>query len=244
MGKDKKVKAFLLAAGLGTRLKPLTDHTPKVLLPIGNKPLLQYWFEDLARCGVKDALINTHWLNEQVESFAKENAGIYGLNITISYESKLLGSAGTLLENRIWAKDASEILIIYADNFTDFRLKNILDYHSTHSKPFTLSVFETEQPKRCGIVQLDSKKNVIDFIEKPDKPQTNLAAGGIYVADSSILQELGPWNYQTQGSYDLGKHVLPNLVGRMTAYIIKGFFIDIGTPEAYEAALNWEGMNS
>jgi len=226
------VKAVLLAAGLGTRLRPLTNSVPKCLLPIGSKPLLQYWFENLVAAGVGEVLVNTHWLHEKVEAFVADwdNSN---LKVTTFHEPVLLGTAGTILANQEWWEEASELLILYADNFTTVRLEDVLKFHRSHDLPFTLGIFETDEPQRCGIVDLDHDGVVIDFVEKPENPRTNLAAGGIYVADPGLLKEILDWNRNPAEPYDLGSHVLPRLVGRMMAYRLQGLLLDIGTPESY-----------
>jgi mannose-1-phosphate guanylyltransferase len=230
-----EVKAILLAAGLGTRLRPLTDTTPKCLLPVRGKPLLQYWFENLVAAGVPEVLVNTHWLDEHVDAFVAGRESRQ-LKITTFREPILLGTAGTILANRAWWSNASEVLIIYADNFTNVRIADILRFHRSHDLPFTLGAFETEEPHRCGIVDLDQAGTVVDFVEKPQNPRTNLAAAGLYVADPVLLNQVLARDAKSGGTYDLGRHVLPQLVGRMRAYHLQGAFLDIGTPESYRQA--------
>jgi len=97
-------KAFLMAAGLGTRLQPLTDKIPKCLLPIGEMPLLQIWFELLSQHGVDQVLVNTHWQHKKVEQFLEswENTSLKAMSY---YEPELLGSAGTIFINREWVSE-------------------------------------------------------------------------------------------------------------------------------------------
>ena len=94
----KGFKALLLAGGMGTRLKPLTDSIPKCLVPIGGKPLLAYWLESLSKAGVERILINTHYLSEQVIAFCKQSQ--YSQLLDLVHESALLGTAGTIRANR------------------------------------------------------------------------------------------------------------------------------------------------
>src|SRR5436190_1840119 len=93
------MKAFLLAAGIGSRLRPITDHTPKCLVPVKGKPLLEWWFILMQKHGITDFLINTHHLCDQVDSFVKRAAPEYDLRFKLSHEPELIGSAGTLREN-------------------------------------------------------------------------------------------------------------------------------------------------
>jgi len=122
------MKAFLLSAGLGTRLRPLTNETPKCLLPIGGKPLLEIWLELLGLYGVSEALVNTHWYADKVERFLSADYADYTdqinnekrpkPNIKLFYEEELLGSGGTLLANREWVADGQPFFILYGDNLT------------------------------------------------------------------------------------------------------------------------------
>ncbi len=231
---EPRVKAVVLGAGLGTRLRPLTDATPKCLLPIGGKPLLQIWLEQVQAAGVGEVLVNTHWLHEQVSTFLRSwPAG--GMKVETFFEPQLLGSAGTLYANRSWAEDASEILILYADNLTTVDLRDVLSFHHNHELPFSLGVFRTPFPERCGIVQVNDDGVVLEFVEKPSAPRSNLAAGGVYVADPSFFREL-PAPPAGGQPYDLGSHVLPGMAGRMKIFPIEGLLIDIGTPESYQEA--------
>jgi len=233
--KNRPTKAFLLAGGLGTRLRPLTDSVPKCLLPINGKPLLQHWLDNLAAAKVDEVLINTHWLHEQVDGYIKTHP-VPGMAVHTFFEPELLGSAGTLAANLEWAQDAGCILIIYADNYTDTSVSRLLEAHRGHALPFTLGVFRAARPERCGIVEIDNQGVVTSFIEKPERPKSDLAAGGMYVADPSILERIGALGVNHAKPFDLGFHVLPTLVQAMKVYPVSKNFIDVGTMENYETA--------
>lgn len=232
--KKLKIKAFLLAAGLGTRLRPLTDEIPKCLLNIGDKSLLQIWLENLTQHEIDEVLINTHWHHEKVEAFL-ENWRSNRLRVKSFYEQSLLGSAGTLLANKDWVADRQPYFILYGDNLTNVDLTKIYAFHCQHGLPFTLGVFKAEEPSRCGIAEVNQEDVVIDFVEKPENPKSDLAAAGIYVADSRIFDFFPP-NPESIRPLDLGFHVIPRLVGKMKVYYIEEFLMDIGTPESYERA--------
>ncbi|HAY20921.1 MAG TPA: nucleotidyl transferase [Desulfobacterales bacterium] len=231
-------KAFVLAAGLGTRLRPLTEQVPKCLLPIGGIPLLQIWLEHLARQGVGEVLVNTHWRHEKVQEFLETWGG--NQQVAPFYEPRLLGSAGTILANRHWVEDGSPFLIIYGDNLTNVDLRKMLAFHRSHGLPFTLGVFRSKIPKQCGIAAVEADGLVTGFVEKPQEPRSDLAAAGVYVADRRIFDffpEVGPdWQNGPAVPLDLGFHVIPRLVGRMKAYLIKEFLMDIGTLGQYDEA--------
>jgi mannose-1-phosphate guanylyltransferase len=239
------LKAFLLAAGLGTRLKPLTDEIPKCLLPVGGKPLMQIWLEHLARQGFDEVLVNTHWHHQKVAAFLKTWQG--KPRITPFYEPELLGSAGTILANRHWVPDDAPFFILYADNLTQVDLKKILAFHQEHGLVFTLGVFKSRNPSQCGIAQVHENGLVMEFVEKPEEPKSDLAAAGIYVADARLFTFFPQRDLDSepgsQAPLDLGFHIFPGLTGRMKAYLIKEFLMDIGTPEQYEQAqLLWRKM--
>jgi mannose-1-phosphate guanylyltransferase len=120
------LKAFLLVAGRGERLRPLTDTVPKCLLPINGTPLLQIWLEHLQKTGVNEVLINTHWLHDQVHDFVNHwSASQRKINIILFHEPDLLGSAGTILANRQWAGHGP-FFVIYGDILTHFDLQKML----------------------------------------------------------------------------------------------------------------------
>ena len=125
-----RTKALILAAGAGTRLKPLTDRLPKCLVPVAGRPLLEYWIEALGRIGIRDILVNTHSHAEQVHEFLRRlGAHGGGMRLGTCYEPELLGSAGTISANRAFADDADDLFIVYADNFSLLDLRVMLTGH-------------------------------------------------------------------------------------------------------------------
>src|SRR4051812_18983916 len=170
------MKAFLLAAGLGTRLRPITDSVPKCLVRIGGTPLLDLWLEGLALAGVDEVLVNLHHLPEQVRSHLEGRT----LPITVRtvFEPTLLGSAGTLLRNRDFVAGEEMFLAVNADNLTDFDLRLLADAHRGSAVMATLGLFRAADPSRCGIVELRDGV-VASFEEKPADPQGDLANAGL-----------------------------------------------------------------
>lgn len=229
------MKAVLLVAGKGTRLRPLTNTTPKCLLPIGQKPLLQIWLEKLEAANVDEVLVNTHWLHHQVEAFLESERTKRKLKINMFYEPELLGSAGTLAANRDWFANDDAFFIIYGDNLTSVDLTQMQRFHSHHGLPVTLGVFRTLNPERCGIAETDANGVVEAFVEKPERPKSDLAAAGIYMADSRIFDVFPKFSAKGAEVLDLGYHIFPKLAGKMKCFEIEEL-IDIGTHQAYENA--------
>lgn len=230
------MKAILLAAGLGTRLRPITDEIPKCLVPINGKPLLAWWIELFEKHGITEFLINIHHLAEIVIDFISAYQG--PINITYVLEPELLGSGGTLRFNSKFVADEKAFVIAYADNLTNYNLTSLINYHFSHELPFTMSLFRTDIPKQKGIAVLDDENTIIDFVEKPVNPKSNLANAGIYVAEPEILEYI-----ESNGFADIGFDLLPKLVNNMKGWETEDFLMDIGTHEHLKKANNiWKSI--
>jgi mannose-1-phosphate guanylyltransferase len=231
------MKAFLLAGGLGTRLRPLTDNMPKCLLPVKGIPILQIWFSLCSHFDVDEVLINVHSHGDAVRNFIEESKN--GLRVRLTEETTLLGSAGTILANRDWVSKENSFWVFYADVLTTTNLNKMLAFHNSRGQIATIGVYEVPDPSRCGIVQVDDNGVVRDFVEKPQVPSGNLAFSGLMLATPALLDVI-----PGTSPVDLGFHVLPQIVGRMVAYRIPDFLIDIGTVETYRAAqMTWPGLS-
>jgi mannose-1-phosphate guanylyltransferase len=223
------MKAFLLAAGLGTRLKPVTDTVPKCMVPIDGRPLLDIWLGAFGRAGVDEVLVNLHYLPDVVRRHLDARAGPPA--VRTFFEPELLGSAGTLAANRDWVAGEDMFLACNADNLTDFDLRGLIQAHREHGALATLTVFRSDRPSAGGVVELDPAGTVTGFEEKPSQPVSDLVNAGMYAFHPGVLDEIG-------GSppCDIGYDLLPGLVGRARAVRVNGYFRDIGTVEAYQRA--------
>ena len=141
-----RVKALLLAGGLGTRLRPLTDTVPKCLVPVLDRPLLDFWVDRLAEAGIDEARVNTHALADQVRAYIAGVNSAGRAHLVESHEPVLLGSAVTIHANADLADLADQIVIIYADNLSDIDLRPLLDFHRSHKDPFTMVLFRAPIP--------------------------------------------------------------------------------------------------
>ncbi len=235
------MKGILLAAGLGTRLRPITDDLPKCLVPIGGRPLLSWWLDLLERHGVTDVLINLHYLPEKVREFVRAYEG--PVRIELVFEKELLGSGGTLHANRDRFSAEEQFYILYADNLTNADLTSLREYNAADPLPLTVGLFHAENPSACGIAELDGSGNeegrIVSFVEKPERPAGDLASAGIFVARPELFEYIRPASYP----YDFGRHVMPGLAGRMNGKLIDGYLRDIGTLESLARAEE-EWLNS
>jgi mannose-1-phosphate guanylyltransferase len=227
-------KAFLLAAGNGTRLRPLTDSAPKCLLPIAGMPMLEIWLRRCEEFGIEEVLINLHSHSDQVRRFLLETS--FRVQVQVSDEPVLLGSAGTINANRAWVENEESFWIFYADVLTSFDLRAMVNQHRALGADATIGTYRVPDPSRCGIVQTDPEGWVTEFIEKPAKPVGNLAFSGILLASEGFLSAVPP-----SAPSDIGFDVLPR-VARLAAYKIEDYLIDIGTLENYRSAqVQWPG---
>ena len=226
------MRAMLLAAGLGTRLRPITKTIPKCLVPIKGKPLLHIWLERLTNAGIGPFLINTHYLTEQVEKFIK-NSEFYE-QVELVYEPELLGTAGTLSANAEFfhGKDG---LLIHADNYCKADFNAFLQAHEKRPSNcvMTMMTYLTDNPSSCGIVELDDNGVVTGFHEKVKTPPGNLANGAIYILSNSIINRM---KIEFQDVSDISTGLLYKLLGKIYTYETSEILIDIGSVEAYQNA--------
>jgi mannose-1-phosphate guanylyltransferase len=230
------LKAFLLAAGHGTRLRPLTNNTPKCLLPIRGVPMLQIWLEACGHFGIDEILVNVHAHAGAVHEFLGKHP--HGSKVRVVEEKELLGSAGTLLRNREWVGSEDFFWVFYADVLNQVDLSAMLRVHQTRRPAATLGAYRVPDPRRCGILDVVDDGTVVGFVEKPIRPRSNLAFSGLLLGTHSLLDAI-----PLKQPADLGFDVLPRLVGKMVAYPISNYLLDIGTMENYETAQStWPGV--
>jgi len=204
---------------------------PKCLVPVLDRPLLDFWVDRLAEAGIDEARVNTHAWAEQVRDYIAEVNSQGRVHLVEAHEPVLLGSAGTITANADLADLADQIVIVYADNLSDIDLRPLLEFHRFHKDPLTMVLFRAPNPRSCGIAQLDAVGRIVSFIEKPEQPATDLANAGLYVIEASAYREIAALK-----KFDLGFDVLPRYVGRMRGWIWGGYHLDIGTHEALERA--------
>ena len=226
------MKALLLAAGLGTRLRPITNTTPKCLVPISGKPLLEYWLEHLTKVGITEFLINTSYLANQVEEFVQYSK--YKNMITLVYEEKLLNTGGTVLKNKNFFDNKSFVLV-HADNLSFCNFNDFLNTHYSRKRncDITMMLFKTDNPSSCGIVEIDENNIVQKFHEKVKKPPSNLANGAVYICEPSIINFMKSLKKK---NIDFSNDVLPYFMGKINTFLNDTYHRDIGTVESYAMA--------
>jgi mannose-1-phosphate guanylyltransferase/phosphomannomutase len=197
-------KAMILAAGQGTRLRPLTEHVPKCMIPVRGKPVLQHIIEWLGKCGVTEIIINLYYLPQVIiDHFG--NGRRWGVQITYSMENRPLGTAGGV-KNVAWFFDKGPFFIWYGDNLSACDLYRLYTFHRTKSGLATIALHHRDDPIHSGIVGLDEDDRIVRFLEKPQPNQvfSHWVSAGIFVLEPAILDFI-----PAEGSPDFGRDVFP-----------------------------------
>lgn len=225
------MRTLLLAAGLGTRLRPITDHVPKCLVPVHGKPLLGYWLDLLLPSAIERILLNTHYLPKRVREFVGTSP--WKERISIVHEDVLLGTGGTVLKNREFFGD-SPFLVAHADNLTQFDPAAFIACH--HQRPagvdITMMTFDTDAPQTCGIVE-EQDGVVVAFHEKVANPPGKRANAAVYIFEPEVIAFMATLN---KVNIDISTEVLPHYLGRMYTFHNSQYHRDIGNLESLTLA--------
>lgn len=226
------MKALILAGGLGTRLRPLTNNTPKVMVKIGGKPILWYHMMLLKKHGVNDIWVNLHAFPKAIQDYFGDGSSL-GVNINYSYEKELLGTAGALKNpdsgiEKEFSK--STFLVVYGDNLTDFDHSRLIDFHSDKRAFLSIGLYKSSEPWTMGVVETDKEGEILKIVEKPPKEEvaTSTVSAGVMVCKPEVL------NYIPKGFSDFGFDINPQLFKlkkRLFALNTGSYVQDTGTPE-------------
>ncbi len=224
-------RAFIPAAGLGTRLRPLTDTLPKPMVPIGGRPLLERLIRLLVRCGVTDMAVNLHYLPETVLSHFGDGAA-FGARLRFAVEEELLGSAGAVNNFRDFFEEP--FFVVYGDVFTTMDLAAMASFHEQQGGAATVGLYRVDNPTECGLADMDANGRIRRFVEKPRVAFTDLANAGVYAMTPKVLDYI-----PTSGFCDFGHDVFPAMLENGEAVYglpIDAYLIDIGSREKYDKA--------
>jgi mannose-1-phosphate guanylyltransferase len=226
------MRALLLAAGIGSRLRPITDTIPKCLMPIHGRPLLAYWLDLLFTGGIERVLINTHHLAQQVRDFV--GGSPWRDRVDLVHEAQLLGTGGTLVANHDYF-DQEPAVVAHADNLTDLDIRSLIAAHA--SRPpgccMTMLAFETDDPRSCGILEADEDGILRAFHEKLQDPPGTLANAAVYILE----REVADYGLSLEASvFDLQTRIIPHFLGRIFVVRHAGYHRDIGSPGSLERA--------
>jgi len=201
------MKAMLLAAGLGKRLRPLTDQCPKCMVPVAGKPVLQWNIEWLRSQGVVDLVVNLHHYPEAVTDYFGDGSA-YGVRLRYSYEPVLLGTAGALWGAR-QLLSSERFWVIYADNLVNCSLERMESRHLSANATLTMGLFWREDVSSSGVAELNDDGRITGFKEKPraKEARSHWVNAGLFRCNYKILQFIPP-----NQNCDFGLDILPAML--------------------------------
>jgi NDP-sugar pyrophosphorylase family protein len=227
------MRAMVLAAGVGERMRPLTDHLPKPLLPIANRPVMGYVLEHLGRHGFTEVIANLHYRPQEiVEHFG--DGSEYGVQLTFSYERELLGPAGGVGQCKSFL-GGDTFLVTGADDLTRMDLTELVSAHRRVGAIASIGLVEVEDTSEYGIVVTDDEGRIQRFVEKPKgEAPSRTANTQIYLFEPDVFNFVPPDRF-----YDWGFHAFPAMVEAGVPFYgfqLDGYWRDIGSIEDYIAA--------
>jgi NDP-sugar pyrophosphorylase family protein len=220
------MRVMIMAAGIGTRLRPVTDFIPKPMAPIVNRPALYHILRLLQRHGLREVVINLHHLPDIVTDYFGDGSRI-GMDIHYSFEPELLGTAGGVKNNADFLGDGS-FLVMSGDALTDVDLTGLILAHRRTGSIATMAVKEVPDPSLYGVVVADDTGRVVGFQEKPtrEEARSRLCNCGIYVLEPGILSHIPTGRFD-----DFGKRLFPDLLSQgvpFHAHAVDGYWSDVG----------------
>lgn len=218
------MKAFILAGGEGTRLRPYTYETPKPMLKLGDKPILQYVIENLKRSGIKDLVLTVGYKHEQIQEYFGDGKK-FGVKIEYSVEEERKNTAGSILEY----KDSVDgpFAVVMGDHLTNIDMKKMLEDHKKSGAIASIALFKDMKKLEYGVADVDKGK-VVGFQEKPGFE--HLYNTAIYILEPKIFEYI-------KEKEDFAKDVFPRLLAegeQINAFVFDGVWFDIGRVRDYD----------
>lgn len=227
------MKAMILAAGLGTRLRPLTKLIPKAMVPISNKPFLEFLIRYLKQTGFEDITINLHHLPNIIKGYFKDGSA-FGVKINYSMEKEILGTAGGIKAAEPFLKD-DLFFVINSDIAFELDFDDVVRFHKKNNALITMVLREDRDVEKYGVIEIDSSGRIRRFLGCSDSVQTGTLKKtmftGIALFDPSVLKE-----FPDKGYCDIAKEIYPELLANdlpLFGYVTDKYWMDIGNPQNY-----------
>jgi NDP-sugar pyrophosphorylase family protein len=217
------MRAFILAGGEGTRLRPYTYTVPKPMLKLGGKPILQYVIENLKRCGVKDIVITCGYLHGQITSYFGDGKAL-GVAISYSIEKEKMNTAGSLLN---CGRPKETFVVTMGDHLTNLDVADMVKQHKKSGAIATIALYHAKTPLEYGVAKVQGS-DIVGFVEKPVLEHDYNTA--IYVFEPEIFDFI-------KGKEDFAKDVFPRMLAagkKLNAYVFDAVWFDIGRVSDYE----------
>jgi len=233
------MRALVLAAGLGTRLRPLTLTTPKPLVDVAGRPLIHYAFDLILRAGIREIAVNLHHLGSQIREALGDGSGL-GARIRYFEEEPILDTGGAIAACRDFFAE-EPFVVVNSDTITDLDLGAMIAHHSETRATATMFLRSDPEASRYGVIEIDATKRIRRFLGQPapnlrdsDDAQrlTTLMFGGIHVFDPRVFAYMQP------GVFSITRETYPRMLAAnepLYAYVHEGFWHVLDTPEGLES---------
>lgn len=218
------MKAIIMAGGKGERLRPLTDKMPKPMLPMVNKPIIEYIIELLKKSDITDIAVTLGYKSEKIIS-ALGDGGRYGVRLNYFLETQPMGTAGGVKNCSSFINE--DFVVVSGDAFTSVDLSEMIRFHFKKGGLGTICVKEVDDVSGFGVVTFGPDGRITDFVEKPESSTEKHVNTGIYVFKPDIL------NMIPCGFYDFGRNLFPKIKDSLYAYETREYWNDIGTLKNY-----------
>jgi mannose-1-phosphate guanylyltransferase len=230
------MKALLLAGGLGTRMRPLTERLPKPMAPVGNRPWLEHLVLHLKEQGIRDFVIAVKHYPEMIRNYFGDGTR-WGVHIDYSLETSLLGTAGAIKNAEPLLGD--RFLVVNADIIHQVSLTPLLDAHLTSGGLVTIGLTEVDDPTHYGVVQQTEAGRIERFVEKPSRGEapSNRINAGLYVMEKEVLSYI-PIGKEVS----IERETFPLLIEKQLGVFgapIEGYWMDMGTSDRYRK-VHWD----
>ena len=224
------MKAVILAGGKGTRLRPLTLHTPKPIVPILDRPFLSFQIDSLLKCGISEIILSLSYQPRHIEQIFGDGAEM-GVKVIYSVEPEPLGTAGAVKKAEPFLTHRT--VVFNGDVLSDIDLPAVFEFHERQGAKATIVLAAVENPSAYGLVETDPDGRVRRFLEKPgyDEITCNTINAGVYVLEPDVFSYI-----PAETNYSFERGLFPTLLREKVpfyAYVHRGYWIDIGTPEKY-----------
>lgn len=234
--KNNNLKAMIMAAGMGSRLEPITLIMPKPLIPVMNIPLMDIILSQLSNIGIKNVISNTYYLSHQIiERYKKNNLGVH---FNYIQESKLSGTAGGMKKCQFFFDKGEDFLVMSGDVLTTADIQKGIEQHKRTGAIATIGIKQVphEKVSHFGVVVTDNEGYISEFQEKPsmDEAKSNFINTGIYIFNYKIFDYIPENTF-----YDFAKDVFPKLLKerQINTFEVREYWNDIGTIEQYKQSI-------
>ena len=220
---SRRLRAFVLCGGLGTRLRAVLSDRPKSMALVAGVPFLQLLLEELKGEGIEEVILGTGYMADQIESFFGKGENL-GLCLRYSRESEPLGTGGAVKLAEPWLSDP--VVVLNGDSYAEWSLAGILDLFTRNGAKAVIVLQAVSDVTRYGSVTVDGGGRVIEFIEKGSRTGAGLINAGVYLLRREIVA-----GFPANETISLEKDVFPRLLGgKVYGFVSEGLFIDIGVP--------------